>query len=70
MHANGRGLPQDFMIAHQWLDLAVQAGSALAPKDLGDATDNRGQSAARLTPEQLSEAQRLAHEWLAAHPQP
>ena len=61
---------QDFVIAHQWLDLAVQAGSTLAPKDLDDATDNRDQIAARLTPEQLGEAQRRVQAWLAAHPKP
>jgi TPR repeat protein len=68
MHANGRGVLPDFVIAHQWLDLAVQPGSMLAPKDLADATDSRDQITARLTPEQLAEAQRRAQAWLAAHP--
>jgi TPR repeat protein len=70
MHANGRGLPQDFMIAHQWLELAVQAGTSLAPKDLDDATDNRDQIAGRLTPDELDESQRRVQAWLAAHPRP
>ena len=67
MHANGRGVPPDFVIAHQWLDLAIVADPPLAPKDLDDATDNRGQIAARLAPEELAQAQRRAKEWLAAH---
>jgi hypothetical protein len=68
MHANGRGVPQDFLQAHLWLDLAVHGLPALDPKDLNDATANRDDIAARLTPEQLDEAQRRAREWLVAHP--
>ena len=66
MHANGRGVPRT-------RDRAPVAGSGgygrapLAPKDLDDATDNRGQIAARLTPDELGEARRRAQAWMAVH---
>jgi hypothetical protein len=63
-----RAVSQDFVAAHLWLDLAAQGIPALDPKDLDDAIANRDDIASRMTPEQLSEAQRLAREWLAAHP--
>ena len=68
MYANGRGVPPDFVLAHQWLNLAIEAPPALAPKDMDDAIANRDSIEARLTPEELTRAQRLKREWLAAHP--
>jgi TPR repeat protein len=68
LHANGRGVPQDFIQAHLWLNLAAQSLSVLEPKDLEDAIASRNDIAARLTPEQLDEAQRRAREWLSTHP--
>jgi TPR repeat protein len=65
---NGRGVPQDFVPAHLWLDLAAAAIPALDAKDLDDAIASRDDVATRMTSEQLGDAQRLAQEWLAAHP--
>lgn len=47
-------MPQNFVLAYKWFSLS-------AAQD-GD-TSNRGIIAAKLTPAQLAEAQRLAHEW-------
>jgi TPR repeat protein len=62
MYVDGRGVPQDYVLAHMWFNLAA-AGSN------GDRhINNRDRAAEELTPDDLSEAQRLAREWDAAHP--
>ena len=62
MYVDGRGVPQDYVLAHMWFNLAA-AGSN------GDRhINNRDRAAGELTPDDLSEAKRLAHEWDAAHP--
>jgi hypothetical protein len=62
MYDNGRGVPQDFVEAHKWFNLAATQGDA-------DATKNRDVAASKMTPADISKAQKLAREWLAAHPQ-
>jgi TPR repeat protein len=52
----GHGVPQDYVQAHMWFNLAGASGNA-------DAVKNRETVAAKMTPEQISEAQRLAREW-------
>ena len=65
MYDNGWGVPQDYVQAHMWYNLS-------ASRRTGEARDNavegRDQVAGRMTPDDLSEAQRLAHEWGHAHP--
>jgi TPR repeat protein len=56
MYAQGRGVPQDFVQAHMWLNLA-------ATQDTGDAAQSRDTLAAMMTPAQVAEAQKLAREW-------
>ena len=48
-----------------WFDLAA---SRLTGGLRDDAVNNRDLAASRLTPDDLSEAQRLARDWDAAHP--
>ena len=60
-YANGTGVPQDYVQAYMWFNLAAAQG------DEG-ARDNRNRVADMMTPAQIEEAQRLAREWLAAHP--
>ncbi len=62
---NGQGLPQDYVQAHMWFNLAV---SRLTGEDREDSVRLRDLIADQLTPDDLSEAQRLAREWNAAHP--
>ncbi len=61
MYYEGRGVTQDYVQAHVWYNLAV---SRLPPSE---ARNNVGKVrdllAKRMTPAQLSEAQKLAREW-------
>jgi TPR repeat protein len=61
MYYEGQGVPQDYMQAYLWSNLAGSGGltAAIAYRDL---------AAARMTPEQIAEAQRLAREWKAKIP--
>ncbi len=54
----GQGVPQDYVLAHMWANLAAVQGNENAIK-------NRAILEKRMTPAQLAEAQRLAGEWKA-----
>ena len=56
MYAKGQGVPQDYVQAHKWFNLAAASGNA-------DAVKNRDFVAAKMTPAQIAEAQRLASAW-------
>ena len=56
MYAEGQGVRQDFVQAHMWFDLAAASGDLSARK-------NSEIIAAKMTPSQIAEAQRLAREW-------
>jgi hypothetical protein len=56
MYVGGVVVPQDYVIAHMWFDLAVASGRQ-------DAAKIRDTIAARMTPAQIAEAQKLAREW-------
>ncbi len=56
MYAEGLGVPQDFVQAHMWFNLAGAGGYEPAP-------ELRAIMAKHLTPAQIAEAQRLAREW-------
>jgi hypothetical protein len=56
MYGNGRGVPQDYVAAHMWFNLSAAQGNA-------NAAENRNNVAARMTPAQIAEAQRLARDW-------
>ncbi len=61
MYANGLGVPQDYVLAHMWFNLAV---SKIPPgKGRDDAVNNRDIVAEKMTPAQISKAQKLAREW-------
>jgi TPR repeat protein len=62
MYEKGEGVPQDNVHAYMWFELAHLQG------DKSEAI-YRDLVADRMTPEQITEAQRLVHEWIAAHPQ-
>ena len=53
---NGLGVPQDRIRSYMWFELSASQGreGAAAFRDL---------IARRMTPEQIAEAQKLAHEW-------
>ncbi len=61
MYYNGQGVPQDYVQAHMWSNLAA---SRLSPGgDRDRAAKNRGIVAKKMSPAQISEAQKLAREW-------
>ncbi len=62
MYNKGNGVPRDYVQAHMWFNLAAAQGRKSAFESLDVV-------AQRMTPEQIAEAQRMAREWLEAHPQ-
>ena len=61
MYDKGQGVPQDYVQAHMWFNLAA---SRLPPgTDRATAVKNRDILAEKMTPAQIAEAQRLAREW-------
>ena len=62
MYDNGRGVPQDYVQAHKWYNLAA-ARFATWEADIGaNAAKSRDHLTARMTPTQLAEAQKMARE--------
>ena len=55
----GQGVPQDYVQAHKWWNLAATIGHK-------DANKKRDIIAKIMTPAQIAEAQQLAREWYAA----
>jgi TPR repeat protein len=62
LYEGGQGVPQDYVRAHMWLNLAASSAGALDDVR-GDATKSRDELAAKMTPDQIAEAQRMAREW-------
>ena len=60
-----RGVPEDDVQAHMWCNLAASRSPG---EDRESAVSARDGARARMTAEQVVEAQRLAREWNAAHP--
>ncbi len=61
MYTNGEGAPQNHAQAHMWYNLA--ASKSPPGKVRHDAVFNRDLVAEKMTPAQVSEAQKLAREW-------
>ena len=61
MYGKARGVPQNFVEAHKWLNLAA---SRLAPGgNYERAKFNRDWLERQMTPAELAEAQQLAQQW-------
>ena len=60
MYADGEGVPQDYVQAHKWFNLAAASAEVAFRETFVEARDD---VAARMTPSQIAEAQRLAREW-------
>ena len=56
MYGTGQGVPQDYVSAHMWLNLAAATGGEEARKA-------RERVAVSMTREQIAEAQARAREW-------
>ena len=57
---NGQGVPQDYVQAHMWLNLAASRAGGADAKSIAKARDDL---AGEMTRQQIAEAQRLAREW-------
>ena len=60
MYLDGQGVPQDYIQAHMWYNLAA---SDPIGEDRELTVKNRDLVAEKMTSEQIAEAQRLAREW-------
>lgn len=63
LYADGVGVPQSYVHAHLWFNLAASRGHSHAAKQ-------REEIAAKMTPEQLAEAQKLATAWRPSRGKP
>jgi uncharacterized protein len=61
LYADGQGVPQDYELAHMWFNLS--AAHAKNANTRAVAVNNRDLVAAKMTPAQIAEAQRMATEW-------
>jgi uncharacterized protein len=62
-YSDGLGLPQDFVEAHKWYNLAA---SRVGYADMrADFMKRRDELAARMTASQIAEARKLARDWRA-----
>jgi TPR repeat protein len=67
MYRYGRGVPQDYVLAHMWFTLAMARFDKAEKHDRGVALVAREFIVDNMTPAQIAEAQKLAREW---KPQP
>jgi uncharacterized protein len=66
MYYDGAGVPENYMTSHMWFNLA--ASGAGNPELRNQAAKSRDGVAAKMTPDQIAEAQRMAREWVQSHP--
>lgn len=67
LYEDGLGVPQDFVQAHMWANLATVSFKPHQMKERGDAIKRRDRLANRMTSSQIAQAQRLAQVWTAKH---
>ena len=60
MYCLGRDVPQDYVSAHKYFNLAAQLGNA-------DARTYRSEISREMSAAQICEAQRLARDWISVH---
>jgi hypothetical protein len=61
LYDTGQGVPQDYVEAYKWYDLAAAGLSEAAGRE--EATKGRDKCAAAMTPAEITEARKRAHEW-------
>ena len=65
LYGEGQGVPQDYVQALMWINLAE---ASLPDKARGPVEMFSVYFAAKMTPSQIAEAEKLAREWRAKHP--
>ncbi len=68
MYAFGHGGPLDLVQAYKWFDLAASRYAASEKEGRDRAVRGRDLAAAKMTPAQITEAQKLAHVWRPKRP--
>ena len=63
LYSTGKGVPLDYVAAHQWFNLAALRG-------VSEARGLRTDLAAQMTKEDVAEALRRARSWLTTHAAP
>jgi TPR repeat protein len=63
LYASGQGVPQDYVQAHKWANLAAAGSLPSQTEFRAKAIKFRSFVAAKMTPAQIADAQRLASEW-------
>jgi len=63
MYVNGQGVPQDYVRAQMWLNLAAATFPASDAANRDKAARDRDMLAAKMTPDQIAQAQALAAAW-------
>jgi TPR repeat protein len=66
MYSSGQGVPQNFVEAHKWWNLAASRASA---ENQTQMAEGRDALAALMTPAQIVDAQQRASAWLTAFEQ-
>jgi len=61
MYRKGLGVPQDFVQAYKWFNIAASTETDKEERDRS--VRNRDLVSGKMTPNQIAEAQRLAREW-------
>lgn len=68
MYENGSGVPRDYLEAYKWFNIAAAQLTADNERALG--VKGRDRIAPRMTPAQISEAQRLSSIWMPVKERP
>ena len=63
LYGNGQGVPQDYVEAYRWFDIAASRNAGNDFETHDNAVRNRDTVAAKMTPAQIAEAQKLAKAW-------
>ena len=63
MYERGQGVPQDYVQAHKWSNLAASRYLASEKESRDKAVKNRDALAAKMTTAQIVDAQKIAREW-------
>ena len=64
MYGRGEGVPKNIVRAYMWFNLAAVRFAADGADDRAKAERNRDIAAAKMTPAEILEAQRLSREWV------
>jgi hypothetical protein len=63
MYYEGQEVQKDYVQAYKWLNLSAANEIVISKDDHNDVVRKRDMVASKMTPAQISEAQKLAREW-------